>query len=83
MAAQPIIEASPEDLSISTEVCPHCGRPRRSVIQRTGGISRCMTSYWQVEWICGSYVILSAQPRLSLSKGCRAGDFGGYAPGDH
>ena len=66
MATEPLPEIVP-DLRISTDRCPHCGAPRRKVEQKTGGISRFMSAYWMITWVCGSYVLLLEQPRLSLS----------------
>jgi hypothetical protein len=79
MATEPDIPAPEEpgdSLTIGTAVCPHCGAARRSVVHKTGGISRCIVRYWQVEWECRSYIILSDPPRLSLSKRCTGGDIG-------
>jgi hypothetical protein len=60
---------APSDLVISTEVCPHCGKPRRSVAQyhkswKDG------TRPWMITWACGSSVILAEKPVLSIARNC-------------
>jgi hypothetical protein len=71
MADNELQEDLPEDLSIPTEVCPHCGKPRSKVCRRWGGISRDFRPReWMVYWECGSYVILSSRPFLHLASKC-------------